>query len=49
MQNMDPGTAKILHKPEKGMKTPVADSAARHRKISEEHQILFAFKHPFGR
>ena len=47
MQDMDPGPAKILHKPEKGdtqkmlqprMKRPVADSAARHRKISEEHQ-----------
>ena len=47
MQDMDPGPAKILHKPEKGdtqkmlqprMKRPVADSAAKHRKISEEHQ-----------
>ena len=47
MQDMHPGPAKILHKPEKGdtqkmlqprMKRPVADSAARHRKISEEHQ-----------
>ena len=47
MQDMDPGPVKILHKPEKGdtqkmlqprMKRPVADSAARHRKISEEHE-----------
>ena len=47
MQDMDSGPVKILHKPEKGdtqkmlqprMKRPVADSAARHRKISEEHQ-----------
>ena len=47
MQDMDPGPTKILHKPEKGdtlkmlqprVKRPVADSAARHRKISEEHQ-----------
>ena len=47
MQDMDPGPAKIMHKPEKGdtqkmlqprMKRPVADSAARQRKISEENQ-----------
>ena len=47
MQDMDPGPAKIMHKPDKGatqkmlqprMKRPFADSAARQRKISEENQ-----------
>ena len=46
MQDMDPGPAKILHKPGKGdilkcrnrMKRPRLSTAARHREISEEHQ-----------